>query len=203
MITSDEALKRLQTGNGRYVDGQSRYAEVVNVKRRADLVGGQSPWAIILGCSDSRAPAEIIFDHGLGDLFVIRVAGNIVAPSQVGSIEFAVESYDTPLVVVLGHTSCGAIQATLEALKNPEAQHSHNLNSIVSRIRPSLETLYETDLAKDPDNLAKYAVRANIRASVNQIRYSSPILEQRVQSGQLKVVGAQYSIDTGVVDFLD
>ncbi|MDX1342447.1 carbonic anhydrase [Reinekea sp. G2M2-21] len=203
MITSDEALERLQSGNRRYVDGQSRYSEVVNVQRRTDLVGGQSPWAIILGCSDSRAPAEIIFDHGLGDLFVIRVAGNIVAPSQVGSIEFAVESYDTPLVVVLGHTSCGAIQATLEALKNPDAKHSHNLNSIVSRIRPSLETLYETDLSKDPENLAKYAVRANIRASVNQIRYSSPSLEQRVQSGQLKVIGAQYSIETGVVDFLD
>ncbi len=203
MITSEEALERLKSGNARYADGKSRFNEVVNVQRRAHLVGGQNPWAIILGCSDSRAPAEIIFDHGLGDLFVIRVAGNIVAPSQVGSIEFAVESYQTPLVVVLGHTSCGAIDATLEALKNPEAQHSHNLNSIVSRIRPSLETLYETELANQPEKLALYAVRANIRASVSQIRYSSPSLEQRVQSGTLQVVGAQYSLDTGVVDFFE
>lgn len=203
MITSNEALERLVSGNKRYLNGETQYTELVNEQRRNNLVGGQEPWAVILGCSDSRVPGEIIFDHGLGDLFVIRVAGNIVAPSQVGSIEFAVEAYGTPLVVVLGHTNCGAIHATLDALKNPEATHSHNLNSIVSRIRPSLETLVETDLAKSPDELAKYAVRANIRASVSQIQYSSPILEQRVQSGQLKVVGAQYSLDTGKVDFLD
>jgi carbonic anhydrase len=203
MISSHEALERLKSGNQRYVEGKTQYTELVNEQRRNNLVEGQNPWAIVLGCSDSRAPAEILFDHGLGDLFVIRVAGNIVAPSQVGSIEFAVESYDTPLVVVLGHTHCGAIQATLDSLRNPEATHSHNLTSIVSRIRPSLETLVETDLVNNPEELAKYAVRANIRASVNQIRYSSPILEQRVQSDQLQVVGAQYSLETGVVDFLD
>ena len=203
MISADEALERLKAGNQRYVDGNTRYAELVNEQRRSKLVEGQLPWAVVLGCSDSRAPAEIIFDHGLGDLFVIRVAGNIVAPSGVGSIEFAVESYGTPLVVVLGHTDCGAIHATLETLKHPEAQHSHNLNSIVSRIRPTLETLAETELSAQPEELAKYAVRANIRASVNHIRYSSPILEQRVQSGMLKVVGALYSLDSGIVHFLD
>ncbi|MEJ2042659.1 MAG: carbonic anhydrase [Reinekea sp.] len=202
MISADEALERLKAGNQRYVDGDTQYAELVNEQRRNKLVEGQLPWAVVLGCSDSRAPAEIIFDHGLGDLFVIRVAGNIVAPSGVGSIEFAVESYGTPLVVVLGHTDCGAIHATLDALKHPEALHSHNLNSIVSRIRPALETLFETDLNSQPDELVKYAVRANIRASVNHIRYSSPIIEQRVQSGMLKVVGAQYSLDTGEVTFL-
>lgn len=203
MITWNEALERLKTGNDRYLNGETQYTELVNAQRRNKLVGGQEPWAIILGCSDSRVPGEIIFDHGLGDLFVIRVAGNIVAPSQVGSIEFSVESYGTPLVVVLGHNNCGAIHATLNALQNPHATHSHNLNSIVSRIRPSLETLVETDLVKSPEELAKYAVRANIRSSVNQIRYSSPMLERRVQSGQLKVIGAQYSLDTGKVDFLD
>lgn len=203
MITADEALDRLKQGNQRYLKGETQYSEFVNAQRRDSLVAGQNPWAIVLGCSDSRAPAEILFDLGLGDLFVIRVAGNIVAPSQVGSIEFAVESYDTPLIVVLGHTQCGAIDATLNALKNPKAAHSHNLNSIVSRIRPTIETLVETDLRDNPAELAKFAVRANIRASVNHIQYASPLLENRVQAGSLKVVGAQYSLETGVVDFLE
>lgn len=201
MIDSDEALERLQAGNRRFVEGRSLFSELVNQQRRAQLVTGQNPWAIILGCSDSRAPAEILFDLGLGDLFVIRVAGNVVAPSGVGSIEFAVESYGTPLVVVLGHTNCGAIQATLEALAHPEKTPSLNLNSIVSRIRPTIETLTETDLIEKPEELAVKAVRANVRASVNQIRHSSPMLEQRVQSGQLKVVGAQYSLASGEVEF--
>jgi carbonic anhydrase len=203
MITATEALESLKQGNIRYVEGKTQYSELVNPERRHNLIEGQKPRVIILGCSDSRVPAEIIFDHGLGDLFVIRVAGNIVAPSQVGSIEFAVESYGTPLVVVLGHTHCGAIEATLDALNNPEAVRTHNVNSIVSRIQPSIETLYETDLSKNPEELARFAVRANIRASVSQIRSSSPFLEQRVKSQQLQVVGAQYSIETGVVTFLD
>lgn len=203
MITADEALERLKTGNQRFAEGNSQYNELVNEQRRNTLVEGQNPWAVVLGCSDSRAPAEILFDIGLGDLFVIRVAGNIVAPSGVGSIEFAVESYGTPLVVVLGHTNCGAIDATLNALQHPEAIHSYNLTSIVSRIRPSLETLMETDLVNNPEELAKVAVRANIRASVSQIRYSSPMLEQRLQSGQLKVVGAQYNLQSGKVDFFE
>jgi carbonic anhydrase len=203
MITATEALESLKQGNLRFVEGKTQYSELVNPQRRSNLIEGQKPRVIILGCSDSRVPAEMIFDHGLGDLFVIRVAGNIVAPSQVGSIEFAVESYGTPLVVVLGHTHCGAIQATLDALRNPEAVHTHNVNSIVSRIQPSIETLYETELSEKPEELARFAVRANIRASVSQIRSSSPLLEQKVQSQLLQVVGAQYSIETGVVDFLD
>ncbi len=203
MISAEEALEKLIAGNNRFVEGNTQYSELVNEQLRTRLVKGQNPWAVILGCSDSRVPLEIIFDHGLGDLFVIRVAGNIVAPSGVGSIEFAVESYGTPLVVVLGHTNCGAVNATLEALRNPEAKRSHNLNSIVSRIRPTIETLMETDLSETPEKLAKYAVRANIRASVSQIRYASPLLEQRLQSGTLRVVGAHYSLATGKVDFLE
>jgi carbonic anhydrase len=203
MITASQALESLKSGNLRYVDGKTQYSELVNTKRRTSLIEGQKPRVIILGCSDSRVPAEIIFDHGLGDLFVIRVAGNIVAPSQVGSIEFAVESYGTPLVVVLGHSHCGAIEATLNALKHPETVRTPNLNSIVSRIKPSVETLFETELSNKPEELAKFAVRANIRASVSHIRSSSPFLEQRVKSQQLQVVGAHYSLETGVVDFLE
>jgi len=203
MINAKDALERLQNGNQRFVTEMSQQSELASERRRHKLVEGQHPFAVILGCSDSRVPAEIVFDQGLGDLFVIRVAGNIVAPSQLGSIEFAVETYGTPLVVVLGHTHCGAIQATLDSLKNPEAQPSHNLNSIVSRIRPALETLVETELQHDESELVRYAVRANIRTSVSQIRYSSPILEKYIQSGSLKVVGAQYSLETGIVDFLE
>lgn len=203
MISSAEVLTRLKAGNQRFVGELSEHSELSSERRRNSLIDGQTPFAVILGCSDSRVPAEIVFDQGLGDLFVIRVAGNIVAPSQVGSIEFAVETYGTPLVVVLGHTQCGAIQATLDALKNPETQPSFNLMSIVSRIRPSIETLVETELKHDEDALVGFAVRANIRASVSHIQYSSPILEKHIQSGNLKVVGAQYSLETGIVDFLD
>jgi len=203
MKTSAEILDRLKAGNQRFVGELSEHRELSSEQRRNSLVEGQMPFAVILGCSDSRVPAEIVFDQGLGDLFVIRVAGNIVAPSQVGSIEFAVEAYGTPLVVVLGHTHCGAIQATLDALKNPQTQPSYNLMSIVSRIRPSIETLVETDLKHNEEALVRFAVRANIRASVSQIQYSSPILEKHIQSGNLKVVGAQYSLETGIVDFLD
>ncbi|TCS40119.1 carbonic anhydrase [Reinekea marinisedimentorum] len=202
MLNAQEALQRLKEGNERFVT-QMTQQELASEKRRLNLLEGQSPFAIILGCSDSRVPAEIIFDQGLGDLFVIRVAGNIVAPSQVGSIEFAVETFGTPLVVVLGHNSCGAIKATLNAIKNPEQEPSHNLMSIVSRIRPSLETLVETDLQHNEKDLMKFAVRANIRTSVSQIRYSSPYLETQIQSGKLMVVGAQYSLEEGKIHFFE
>jgi len=160
------------------------------------------PFAIILGCSDSRVPAEIVFDQGLGDLFVIRVAGNIVAPSQVGSVEFAAERYETRLVVVLGHTQCGAILATLEELRQPTEQ-SRNLLAIVDRIRPSVQGLLHTSLKDDPDALVREAVRANIRASADHLRHGSALLEQLIRDRGLLVVGAEYSLETGVVDFFD
>lgn len=203
MITAEEALNRLQTGNQRFVSGSHDVASLDSEKRRAAVAGGQEPFAIILGCSDSRVPAEIVFDQGLGDLFVIRVAGNIVAPSQIGSIEFAVGSFGTPLVVVLGHSNCGAVSATLDSMNQPRDKQSSHLYSIVDRVRPSLEPLLATNLRDDRKALLKQAVRANISTSANHIRNSSPILEQLHQNGKLLVVGAKYSLETGVVDFFD
>jgi carbonic anhydrase len=167
------------------------------------LAKEQQPFAIILGCSDSRVPAEIVFDQGLGDLFVIRVAGNIVAPSQVGSVEFAAARFGTRLVVVLGHSQCGAILATLEELQQPTANQSRNLRSIVDRIRPSIEGLLKAGLRHDLDALVRHAVRANVRVSVDHLRHGSEVLEQLVQDAGLRVVGAEYSLETGVVEFFD
>ncbi|HJR00585.1 MAG TPA: carbonic anhydrase, partial [Methylomirabilota bacterium] len=171
--------------------------------RRAELAKEQQPFAIILGCSDSRVPAEIVFDQGLGDLFVIRVAGNIVAPSQVGSVEFAAARFGTRLVVVLGHSQCGAILATLEELQRPAANQSRNLRSIVDRIRPSVEALLKAGLSHDLDALVRHAVRANIGLSVDHLRHGSEVLEQLVQDAGLLVIGAEYSLETGVVEFFD
>ena len=171
--------------------------------RPAELVAEQKPLAIILGCSDARVPAEIVFNQGLGDLFVIRVAGNVVAPSQIGSIEFAAAQFGTPLVVVLGHTQCGAVTATLDELQQPNENQSRNLRSIVDRVRPSVEKLLKGDLAGDRHALIHAAVRANVARSVKRLRHGSDILEQLLTQGQLKIVGAEYAIETGKVTFLD
>jgi carbonic anhydrase len=197
------ALERLHEGNRRFVSELQGSAASTGETRRRELLGGQEPFAIILGCSDSRVPAEIVFDQGLGDLFVIRVAGNIVAPSQIGSVEFAAERFGTRLVVVLGHSSCGAILATLEELERPSDRRSPNLRSIVDRVRPAVEGLLEAGLARDRDALVHYAVRANIRASVDHLRHGSEILERLIDHDGLLVVGAEYSLETGVVDFFD
>jgi carbonic anhydrase len=202
MISALEALERLRQGNRRFVSESSRDGTDAN-RRRRELVDRQEPLAIILGCSDSRVPAEIVFDQGLGDLFVIRVAGNIIASSLVGSVEFAAEQFGTRLVVVLGHSGCGAVQATLEDLERPKGSRSPNIRSIVERIEPSVEALLETELRNDRDKLLKKAVRANIRASANQLRHGSPILEKLIEQNGLLVVGAEYSLETGVVDFFD
>lgn len=203
MISAHEALERLREGNRRFVAGASDRDAPIDHTRRRELTAGQAPFAIILGCSDSRVPAEIVFDQGLGDLFVIRVAGNIVAPSQVGSVEFAAERYGSRLVVVLGHSSCGAVLATLDELRRPSEDQSRNLRSIVDRIRPSVEGLLSTDLANRPDALIRKAVRTNIRVSANQLRHGSEVLEQLIQKDGLLVVGAEYSLETGIVDFFD
>jgi carbonic anhydrase len=199
-----EALERLVDGNRRFVSAVQSTDPLTSQARRMELAAaGQNPFAIILGCSDSRVPAELVFDQGLGDLFVIRVAGNIVAASQVGSVEFAAERYGTPLVVVLGHSQCGAILATIEELQQPDASQSRNLRSIVDRVRPSVEPLLETDLVNHPEELVRKAVRANIRASANHLRHGSDVLEQLIQRNGLLVVGAEYSLETGVVEFFD
>jgi carbonic anhydrase len=203
MISASEGLERLREGNRRFVSGVRSSDPLTGRTRRNELANGQEPFAIILGCSDSRVPAEIVFDQGLGDLFVIRVAGNIVAPSQVGSVEFAAARFGTRLVVVLGHSSCGAITATLEELARPGSEQSRNLRSIVDRVRPSVESLLATDLAQDHEALVRAAVRANIRVSANHLRHGSDLLEQLIQTDGLLVVGAEYSLETGMVDFFD
>jgi len=203
MISTREALERLRQGNRRFVSGMRKNATLTNQTRRSELAAGQEPFAIILGCSDSRVPAEIVFDQGLGDLFVIRVAGNIVASSQIGSVEFAAERFSTPLVVVLGHSRCGAVLATLEELMRPKENQSRNLRSIVDRVRPSVEALLSTELRHDADALVRQAVRANVRVSANHLRQGSEVLEQLIEKEQLVVVGAEYSLETGIVDFFD
>lgn len=203
MLTALEALQSLHEGNGRYVSGERKLEALMGQSRRRELVAGQTPFAIVLGCSDSRAPVEIIFDQGLGDLFVIRVAGNVVASSQIGSAEFAAAKFGARLIVVLGHTHCGAVLATLNQLQQPTEEQSPGLRAIVDRIRPSIAELLVTDLRHDPEALARAAIRANIRASVNQLRHSSKILEQLIQEDGLLVVGAEYSLESGVVEFFD
>ncbi len=202
MLTAQEALTRLQEGNKRFVEGKSTY-NTNDTRRRNELVDGQTPFAIILGCSDSRVPAEIVFDQGLGDLFVIRIAGNIVAPSQIGSIEFAVETFQTPLVIVLGHTRCGAVAATLNQIRQPQASRSQHLRSIVERIRPAVEPLSEIRTDLTPEQLLERAIRSNIRMSVNQLRHGSSFLEEIHDSGSLWIVGAEYSLESGEVDFFE
>jgi carbonic anhydrase len=203
MVSAREALGRLREGNRRFASSVRSSDAFLSHTRRADLATTQQPFAIILGCSDARVPAEIVFDQGLGDLFVIRVAGNIVAPSQVGSVEFAAARFDTRLVVVLGHSQCGAILATLEELRMPTENQSRNLGAIIDRVRPSVEGLCATDLRHDSDALVQQAVQANIRASVNHLRHGSQVLEQLIQDDGLLVVGAEYSLETGVVEFFD
>jgi len=203
MTNTRTALERLIEGNRRFVAGIRDHENHTNQSRRTELASGQEPFAIILGCSDSRVPAELVFDQGLGDLFVIRVAGNIVASSQVESVEFAAARFGSPLVVVLGHTQCGAVQATVEELSQTAENQSRSLRSIVDRIRPSVQALLATELRHDPDALMRHAVRANIRASVDHLRHGSAILESLIHDGGLLVVGAEYSLDTGVVDFFD
>ena len=203
MISAQEALERLREGNHRFVSDIHRSGTLTAQTRRRELAVGQEPYAIVLGCSDSRVPAEIVFDQGLGDLFVIRVAGNIVAPSQIGSVEFAAERLGTRLVVVLGHSECGAILATIEDLGRQSEDQSRNLRSIVDRIRPSVETLLARESGGNPEALVRKAVRANVRVSADHLRHGSEVLEQYIQTDGLLIVGAEYSLETGVVDFFD
>lgn len=203
MIVALEALKHLREGNRRFAEGEPNHSSLNPQARRRELVGGQRPFAIILGCADSRVPAEIVFDQGLGALFVIRVAGNVVAPSLVGSVEYAAAALGTRLVVVLGHSNCGAVQATIEELERPSANRSPNLHAIVDRIRPSIQDLLETSLRDDREALIHHSVRANIRASANHLRHGSQMLEELIENDGLLVVGAEYSLETGVVDFFD
>ena len=202
MMKAPEALQQLQAGNQRFAAGEVTHSGSWS-GRRTQLLDGQEPFAIIVGCSDSRVPAELIFDQGLGDLFVIRVAGNIVQPSQIGSVEFAATKFGTRLVVVLGHSGCGAVEVTVQQLQTAGDSRSPNLRSIVEFIRPSVESLMNEGLAEKPDLLVERAVRANIRAATARLRHGSPIIETLERDDDLQIVGAEYSLETGLVEFLD
>ena len=201
MVSGQEALARLREGNRRFVASLRDTAAPVTDTRRLPLV--QEPFAIVLGCSDARVPAELVFGQGFGDLFVIRVAGNIVAPSQVGSVEFAAARFGTRLAVVLGHTQCGAVVATLEELRQSARHQSPNLRSIVDRIRPSVEPLLATMPDQPPEAVLAHAVRANVRTAADHLRHGSAVLEHLVKSDGLLIVGAEYCLETGVVEFFD
>lgn len=203
LITASEALQLLKEGNERFAAGKPLRVAQITPEQRTCLTAGQTPFAIILGCSDSRAPVELIFDQNLGDLFVIRIAGNIVAPSGVGSVEFAADQFSTRLVVVLGHSQCGAIKTTLNELLQPTEKRSPNLDSIVNRIRPAVESLLEFSQDDNPAQLVAKAVRANIRASANHLRHGSAVLENLIEKEGLIVIGAEYSLTTGKVEFFD
>lgn len=203
MISGKEALARLRDGNRRFASNVRSVETLLSFVQRAKLTERQRPFAAILGCSDSRVPAEIVFDQGLGDLFVIRVAGNIVAPSQIGSIEYAASQLDVRLVVVLGHSYCGAVQATLEEIQRPSENPSRNICSIINRIRPSVEPILQLDPHLEGKPLLRKAVRENVSAAVKHLQSGSPLLEQLVQRDGLVIVGAEYSLETGLVDFFD
>ena len=203
MTSAEEALQRLREGNRRFAAGEINAESLARRVHQAGMSGGQSPIAIILACSDSRVPVELVFDQGFGDLFVIRVAGNVVAPSQIGSIEFAASQFGTQLVVVLGHSNCGAVTAALKELALEQTVRSPNLRTIVDRVRPSVEPILDLHRDSDEETLTAAAVRANIQASVEKLADGSRILEKLIDEGSLTIIGAEYSIETGRVEFLD
>jgi carbonic anhydrase len=203
MLSALDALGRLRDGNARFASGVRSIETLMSQTRRADFVERQQPFAVILGCSDSRVPVEIVFDQGLGDLFVIRVAGNVAAPSQVGSVEFAADQFGVQLVVVLGHTFCSAVDAAISELSRPTGAQSPLLHAIVDRIRPSVEGLLETELVNDPKALAQQAIRSNVRMSASALRHGSQLIERMVDAGELLILGAEYSLETGCVEFFD
>jgi carbonic anhydrase len=197
-LPPEQALARLIEGNRRF-----RVSNGVSEARAWDrhmATEAQRPFAIVLGCSDSRTPVEILFDEGFGDLFVVRIAGNIVAPSVVGSIEFAASQFGSRLVVVMGHTRCGAVAATVNAIRTGLGPDSRNIRSITDRIAPHIEGLVRLG---DADGILREAVRANVRASADHLRHGSRLLEELVSSGRVAVVAAEYELETGAVHFLD
>lgn len=201
MLSAAKALERLRAGNRRFVAGNPD--ATADPDRRRELRTGQAPFAVILGCSDSRVPAEIVFDQGLGDLFVIRVAGNIAAPSQIGSVEFAADVLGTRLVVVLGHQGCGAVEATLRGLLNESGHRSENLRAILDRVRPAIEPLVAARPDAEPDALLDEAVRANVRASLGRLRNESEILQRLIEEDGLLIAGAEYHLESGRVEFFE
>jgi carbonic anhydrase len=201
-VSPQDGLRRLKEGNERFV---ARKSQLASHGWHPGLGEGQQPFAVILGCSDSRSPAELIFDQGLGQLFVVRVAGNIVAPSGIGSVEFAAAKFGTRLVVVMGHTRCGAISATCESIRHGDSPESRNLRSITDRIRPNVEDLVrlEQETQVSPEIVERHATRANARACADRLRRGSALIESLVEEGWLAVVPAVYDLSTGEVEFFD
>ncbi|HMB70370.1 MAG TPA: carbonic anhydrase [bacterium] len=201
-VPGDEALERLLAGNRRFMSGQRRTPGAPDLARMREIVPGRRPFATVLGCADARVPPELLFDQDVGDVFVVRVAGNVVGPTQLGSVEFAVERFDTRLVLVMGHLGCGAVLATLDWIARPDAPQPASVRAILDRIRPAVEPILMGRAPTDPAALEARAVRANVRSSVHELRHGSPVMEERVRAGDVLVVGAQYSPDTGEVEIL-
>lgn len=201
MISAAEALQRMRDGNARFVAGETDHAMLGDEARRRKSAAEQSPCAIVLGCSDSRVPVELIFDQGVGDLFVTRVAGNIAARSQIGSIELAAQSFGVRLIVVLGHSRCGAIEAAVEELRKPSVLQSDNLDFIIDKLRPAVEQVMTNGYGHDPEMLIAAVGRENVRRSMAALQHESKIIGQLVEHEDLLIVGAEYSLQTGVVEF--
>lgn len=200
-MAAGEALAALRAGNGRFAASLEQGPRVLQHGGELKLLDQQSPFAVVLGCSDSRVPVELVFDQSIGDLFVIRVAGNIATASQIGSVEFAVLAFGSPLVVVLGHSGCGAVAAALDAMRGEGAAPPPALASIVERVRQPVEALHRQRRPASPAAIAGEAVRANVRAAMADLVAGSTALAQRERDGQLEIVGAEYALETGVVDF--
>jgi carbonic anhydrase len=199
-LTALDALDRLRAGNVRFASNVISIDSLARQLDRAALKKAQAPFAIVLGCSDSRAPAELVFEQGLGELFVIRVAGNVVSPSQVGSVEFAAERFGCRLVVVMGHTQCGAIDATLEAVEKGSPPASDNVMSIVERVRPAVEAARLG--GGDRETVARLATRINVQMAVQHLRHGTPAIERLVTHEGMMVIGAEYDLESGRVEFI-
>jgi carbonic anhydrase len=203
-MTPEQAITRLKEGNLRFISG-TRSVEPMfsHLKLRELAVNGQKPFAIVLTCSDSRCPAEMIFDQGLGDLFVIRVAGNVVAPSLLASIEFAAANFGSAVVLVLGHTQCGAVTDTVQHARDPLTPLlSPHLEELVGRIRPAVETALRSVPLDHPD-LLQNSIRENVFRSMRLIRSQSAIVNDLVKANRLWVQGAILDLSTGRIDFLN
>jgi carbonic anhydrase len=192
-VAPAEAISKLKEGNGRYTSGNLEHPGQTT-ERRAELAKDQHPFAVILSCSDSRVPPEIVFDQGLGDLFVVRVAGNVIDDHGLGSIEYAVDHLGARLIVVLGHQSCGAVKAAKETIAAKGKAPGH-IQSLVTAIKPVVEATAKDDLDT--------TVKANVKHVVKALRSSTPILKAKVDSGEVQVIGGYYSLDTGAVSLLD
>jgi carbonic anhydrase len=193
----DEAVTKLKEGNARFVSGAAQHPNQDQNRRTATATEGQHPFATVLSCSDSRAPVEVLFDSGIGDIFVIRVAGNVADTDEIGSIEYAVDHLGTPVLVVLGHTQCGAVTAVV---KNAEVHGK--IVPLVAKIRPAVAKTKALYPQSSGDDFLNEAIRGNVWQAIEDLLRASPVTVERVRSGQLKVIGAIYHLDSGSVHWL-